>query len=301
MPDAQGMPPTGAPVPPGPEGDQVQVQVELGPDASIYPEVFRPTTTAEPAPAPPESTPEPAEASAPEPEPEVAGAAESPPDKEGETRGTRRRAAEDAYQRGMAEGRAALEREHAERQQQDQLLQTQREANTRVEQLFTDLESPDYATQDRARQGILQMYRGNRQAQALMTTTRQQVLQEMAADFARLGEIEGIDADGYASLHTAPSAAELARRAFDLGRKATKGSADEQVARLEAELVGLRGRLVGSRATPEARNGSGSHLDGFSLEQYQALSPKDAAKLSSAQIDAMTAQLAADAQRNGRS
>ena len=166
--------------------------------------------------------------------------------------------------------------------------------------MFADLEAPDYATQDRARQGILQMYRGNRQAQALMTTTRQQILQEMASDFAKLGEIEGIDADGYQSLHTAPSAADLAKRAFELGRKATKGSADEQIARLEAELQGLRGRLVGSRATPEAHNGSGSHLDGFSLEQYQALSPKDAAKLSSAQIDAMTAQLAADAQRNGR-
>ena len=285
----------GAPAPTSPEGSPPEPQVQLGPDHSIYPENLRPS--AEP-PAPPAAAPEPAEATAPEASSDVAGAEPSP--QEGETRGTRRRAAEDAYQRGLAEGRAALEREQATRQQQDQVQQTQREANQRVEQLFSELESPDYATQDRARQGILQMYRGNRQAQALMTTTRQQILQEMAIDFSRLGEIEGIDADGFSELHSAPSAAELAKRAFELGRKSVKTGTDEQIARLEAELQGLRGRLVGSRATPEPRNGSGSHLDGFSLEQYQALSPKDAAKLSPAQIDAMTAQLAADAQRNGR-
>jgi hypothetical protein len=215
---------------------------------------------------------------------------------EGETRGTRRRAADEAYQRGLTEGRATLEREQSQRTQAEQADRTQREASQRVEQLFADLESPDYATQDRARQGILQMYRGNRQAQALMTTTRQQVLAEMAADFSKLGQLEGVDADGYQSLHTAPSAAELAQRAYELGKK----SRDDQVARLEAELIGLRGRLVGSKATPEPANGAGSQLAGITFEQYQAMSPREARKLSSAQIDAITAQHFADLQRNGR-
>ena len=58
-----------------------------------------------------------------------------------------------------------------------------KDAQQRVEQLFSDLASPDYATQDRARQGILQMYGGNRQAQALMETTRQQILAQMAQEF----------------------------------------------------------------------------------------------------------------------
>src|SRR5215471_16731894 len=192
----------------------------------------------EPA-APPESdAPEPVEASAPETESDVAGAA-PPSDKDGETRGTRR-------QRG--------------------------------EQLFSDLASPDYATQDRARQGILQLYTGNRQAQALMQSTRQQILQEMAADFLNLGTDLGVDQDAYQTLHSASSAAELAKRAFDLGKK----SRDEQVARLEAELQGTRGRLVGSRATPEATNGAGApNLNGLSVDDYLAMSPKDAAKLSS--------------------
>src|SRR5215831_13429494 len=282
---------TGAPAPSSPDASP-QVDIALGPDVSLYPEHLRPGP--EPA-APPESDAlEPAEASAPPDHDEIAGAAVSPP--EGETRGTRRRAAEDAYQRGLVEGRAAIEREQAERQQQDSFRQTQREANQRVEQLFSDLASPDYATQDRARQGILQLYTGNRQAQALMQSTRQQILQEMAADFLNVGTDLGVDQEAYQTLHSAPSAAELAKRAFDLGKK----TRDEQVAKLEAELQGLRGRLVGSRATPEATNGAGApNLNGLSVDDYLAMSPKDAAKLSSAQIDAITAQLQADF-ANGR-
>jgi len=289
MPDQTPSPDTGAPAPPGPDSGP-QVDIALGPDPSIYPETLRP---AEPV-APPADAPEPAEASAPDTTPDVAGTTESP--QEGEPRGTRRQRGDDAYQRGLAEGRATLEREQAERQQQDAFRQTQREANQRVEQLFSDLASPDYATQDRARQGILQLYSGNRQAQALMQSTRQQILQEMAADFLNVGTDLGVDQEAYQTLHSAPSAAELAKRAFDLGKK----SRDEQVAKLEAELQGLRGRLVGSRATPEATNGAGApNLNGLSVDDYLAMSPKDAAKLSSAQIDAITAQLQADF-ANGR-
>ena len=285
---------TGAPAEASPEGNapaQGQVEIALGPHTDIYPESLRPAAP-EPTPAPLAQAPEPESATVSE-APEIAGP-EPPPD--GETRGTRRRAAEDAYQRGLTEGRAALEREQAQQAQANQIQQTQREATERVEQLFNELASPDYATQDRARQGILQMYSGNRQAAALMQTTRQQVLSEMAADFRTLGQLDGIDETGYQSLHTAPSAAELAKRAFDLGKKAR----DDQVARLEAEVEGLRGRLVGSKATPEPRNGSGNQLGGLSIEQYLAMSPKEAAKLSSAQIDAITAEMATEAARNGR-
>jgi len=295
MPDAPPSPATDAPAPTGPDAGP-QVEIGLGPDASIYPEHLRPATPTEHPAAPPDSeAPEPAEATAPERTPDVAGSDVSP--QEGETRGARRRAAEDAYQRGLADARATLEREQAQRQQQDQVLQTQREATQRVEQLFTELNSPDYATQDRARQGILQMYHGNRQAQALMTTTRQQILQEMAADFGKLKDVEGVSEADYQELFSSPSAADLAKRAMAIGAKAR----DEQIAKLEAELQGLRGRLVGSRATPEAHNGAGSDTNGISIEQYQALSAKDAQKLSAAQIDALTAQLASDASRNGRS
>ena len=288
-------PEPGAPAPTGPEPEP-QVAIALGPDPSIYPEHLR---APEPV-APPAEAPEPDEANAPDEPLEGAGAADTRAGdaQPGETRGTRRRAAEDAYQRGLSEGRAALEREQAQRQQQDQFQQTQREANSRVEQLFNDLSSPDYATQDRARQGILQLYQGNRQAATLMAATRQQVLQEMAADFGKLKDLDGLAQDDYQQLFEAPSAAELAKRAMVIGARGK----DEHIARLEAELQGLRGRLVGSRATPEAHNGASADLSGsISIEDYLAMSPKEARKLSSAQIDALTSQLAVAAERNGRS
>jgi hypothetical protein len=71
--------------------------------------------------------------------------------------------------------------------------------------------------------------------------------------------------------------------------------------KLEAEIEGLRGRLVGSRATPMASNGAGAIEASMTIEQYQALGPKEAAKLSSAQVDAMMRQWSQDAQRNGHS
>jgi hypothetical protein len=285
MPDAE----PGAPAPTSPDGES-QVTIALGPDQSIYPESLRPPET---TPAPPaDDAPEPDEATVSEPPPESAGTVVPP--EQGETRGTRRRAADEAYQRGLAEGQAKHEREQAERTRAQQYEQTQREATQRVDSLFQDLGSSDWATVDRARRELAQMYGGNREAQQLQQATRQQILTEMAQDFSKLRDLEGITDADYQALHSAPSAADLARRAIDLGKK----SQGDQIARLEAELQGLRGRLVGSRATPERANGS-SHSDGnVSIEEYATLSPKDARKLSPAQIDAMTAQMRADAERS---
>jgi hypothetical protein len=196
----------------------------------------------------------------------------------------------------VAEGQAKYEREQAQRAQQQQYEQTQREATQRVESLFNDLASNDWATVDRARQALGQMYGGNREAQRLQQATRQQILTEMAQDFSKLRDLEGVGENEYQNLHSAPSAADLAKRAFDLGKR----SREDQVARLEAELQGLRGRLVGSRATPERANGS-SHSDGnISIEEYATLSPKDARKIPAAQIDAMVARMREDTER-GRS
>jgi hypothetical protein len=137
------------------------------------------------------------------------------------------------------------------------------------------------------------MYRGNQQAQGLMTVTRQQILGEMAADFSKLKDLDGIAETDYQDLHTAPSAAELAKRAFTLGKRAR----DDQVSRLEAEVEGLRGRLVGSRATPEIANGPSATSSGITLEQYLAMSPKEARQLPPGVIDALTAQMATEAAR----
>lgn len=286
-------PASGAPAPPGPEGGlSPQVEIALGPNLDIYPEDLR---SSDP-PAPPASeAPEPDEATAPESD-DVAGAAESPPP--GETRGTRRRAAEDAYQRGLAEGRTAYEREQQQVAAQQQQAQIQREAVERVENLFVQARSPDNTVRQQAWNTILTMYDGNRQAQALMSTTRQQILADLARDFSSVRDLDGFTDADYQELHNAPNPTELVKRAFDLGKRAR----DEHVAKIEAENQGLRGRLVGSRATPEAHNGQSADMSGgISIDEYLAMSPKDARKLSSAQIDALTAELAQAAERNGRS
>jgi hypothetical protein len=275
-----------APAPSGPE--EPQVEIALGPDQTIYPEeLVRPAPSAPP------------DAEAPESDEAVSSAAPDVPSGDaGPERGSRRRGADEAYQRGLLEGRQRYEQEQQNQAARAAIEQQQLEATQRVEQLFSAAESPDYGTRQQAWQQILNMYRGNRQAQALTTATRQQILQEMAVDFGTVKDLDGLDEQGYQALHQAPSAAELAKRAYDLGKK----SRDEHVARLEAELAGLRGRLVGSRATPEAQNGGAADLSApVSIEEYLAMSPKEAKKLSSAQIDALTAQLAAAAGRNGRS
>lgn len=273
---------TEAPASPGPE--EPQVQIELGPHADIYESVLPPEAPAPPeaealdsveAPLPPETTPD-----------------------AGPERGSRRQVGEEAYQRGLLEGRQRYENEVRNEQARLAFEQQQAQATQRVEQLFQAAESPNLNIRQQAWQQILDMYRGNRQAQALTSATRQQILQEMAADFGTLKDIDGIGEAEYPQLHNAPSAADLARRAFDLGKK----SQADHVARLEAELAGLRGRLVGSRATPEASNGGASDISApISIEEYIAMSPKEAKKLSPAQIDALTQQLAAAAGRNGRS
>jgi len=268
-----------APAPSGPE--EPQVEIALGPDQEIYPDTLRSAPSAPP------------DVEAPESDEAATGAV---PDQPG--RPSRRRGADEAYQRGLVEGRQRYEQEQQGQAARAAYERQQFEATQRVEQLFAAAESTDYGTRQQAWQQILSMYRGNQQAQALSLATRQQILQEMAQDFGTVKDLDGLDEQGYQALHQAPSAAELAKRAYDLGRRSNA----DKVAQLEAELQGLRGRLVGSRATPEASNGGASDISApVSLQEYLAMTPKEARKLSSAQIDALTQQLAAAAGRNGRS
>jgi hypothetical protein len=177
-----------------------------------------------------------------------------------------------------------------------QAEQTSRAATQRVEQLFRGLESPDPNAQAQARNGILELYRGNQQASALQTSTRQAILGQIAADFLQLRGANGIDDQAYEQLHTAADPAELARRAIGLGRK----QRDDEVAKLEAELTQLRGKLVGRTASPAPANGiAGS--GGLTWDAYISMSPQDARKLTPRQIDEVVAAHARElqAQTNG--
>lgn len=273
-----------------------QVTIALGPDLGIYPDELRPAEPAQPETRAPEVD----SPAAPPLELADAGPAPDASPQQGETppQGSRQQRGQEAYERGLAEGRAAAERERVLAEAARTATETQRAATQRVELLFAGLESPDPNVQTQARDGILQLYRGNQQASALQMSTRQAILGQLAADFLKLKDAQGITDEDYQQLHTAADPAELARRAIALGEK----KREEQVAKLEAELLGLRGRLVGSRATPEAMNGQSAEMSGsVSPDEYAAMSAKDARKLTSAQIDAMTRQMQALAERNGRS
>jgi hypothetical protein len=174
--------------------------------------------------------------------------------------------------------------------------ETARAATQRVEQLFQGLESPDPRVQAQAQKGILDLYRGNQQATALQTSTRQVILGQIAADFLRLRGSDGIDDQTYEQLHTAPDPAELAKRAIAIGRK----QRDDDVAKLEAELTQLRGKLVGRTASPSPANGIASS-GGLTWDAYLSMSPSEARKLTPRQIDEVVAAHARElqAQTNG--
>src|SRR5262245_20440797 len=123
-------PPSVDPAAPATPAPADQVSIQLGPDLALYAPELRPAETppAAPAPAPEAAPPEPSE-------PPEAAAGSAPPPEQPQAQGSRRRANEDAYQRGLAEGRAALQREQETQQQASLMQQTQQEANQRVEKL----------------------------------------------------------------------------------------------------------------------------------------------------------------------
>lgn len=248
--------------------------IELGPSVDVYPDAIRPKPS-EPAVEAQES----GEPAASEPQSGDAGA-------QSESEGTRRQRGEDAYQRGVRETREAIERERREQDEREKAAREQREAQERIDKLFADLDSSDYGVQDAARQQLLKIRADNQQTGKLEQSIRSQIVQQMAADFGKLQGIEGIGDDGYKKLHGAKDAAELAKSAFELGKKAR----DEEIAGLQAELAAARGRAVGQAAAPEHANGHANGNGRLTWDAYRAMSAKEARKLTAAQIDAVTAE-----------
>lgn len=272
------------------------VSIELGPDASLYPEHLRP--------AEPPTTDQPAQGSeqaegAPPPT-EDAGASEPP--KDGDQKGSRRQRGEEAYQRGLREGREAAERERTERESAETRQKATADEQARIRQLFRDLRSPDYDTRTKAGEELSGLVDTHELNQSIEVRTRNQVLAEIGEQFKALGQVEGIGEDGHAALLKAASPAEFAKTAFDLGQKHAKTQADERIAELEAQLEAERGRRAATSLSPERSNGSNGAGARLTLEQYQRMTPKQIrdAGITSADIDAMTAELVAEAERARR-
>ena len=259
---------------------------ELGPNADIYPESVR---TPPPSPNPPAETSDDDDTDATEPAAVVEQPSDAGSESQTETRGARRKAADAAYQRGLAEGREALVREQAETYQRQSAERVQQEANQRVQSLMDGLRSPDLQVRDRSGRELASIFDSNRAGQAALEAARQEIVREMAADFGSVKNLAGIDDSAIAAMLQAPTAAAMATVVHQAASKA----AAERITALEAELQATRARLVGSAATPERANGAGQ-IGSHSLQDMQRLPPKEWQQLPKAQYDAAVAAYLAD-------
>lgn len=278
---------TQAAVPTAPEAPAEEtVSIELGPDTQLYPERLLPVAAPPTEPPAPESD----DAGAPEPAAPDAG-----PDKQG----SRRAKGEDAYQRGLREGEERARQLVDERRQSEAVEKAQRDWQAHIDKLYTDLESPDYDTRENAGKELSTIVKNNRLQAAFEVRGRNAALQEIVDSFKSVKDIEGIGEDGLTELWASPNPGELAKKAFTLGQKQAKAAADERIAELEAKLTEANGKRVGSSLTPERSNGSSAGSLKLSLDQYQRMSARDLRKagITSADIDAMTAEMQAEAAR----
>ena len=277
------------------------VSIELGPDTNLYPEGIRPAETPPPA-------QESEQAAAPPSPPEDAGSEEAP--KEGEPKGSRRQKGEDAYQRGLREGREAAEKARTERETGEAREKATADEQARIRQLFRDLRSPEYDTRTKAGDEIsnyedLGFCRKGEGAQ-FVSEGRSALGGDMPVNTSgglkSFGQLEGVGDEGHQSLLAAKTPTEFAETAFKLGQKHAKSQADEKIAELEAQLEAERGKHAARSLSPERSNGSNGAGARLTLEQYQRMSPAEVRKagITSVDIDLMTAELMQEAERARR-
>lgn len=203
--------------------------------------------------APADTTPDAAEPTATTsaettPAPEDAG---EPPD---EPKGTRRQRGEEAYQRGLDEGRKLAE---AERKAAEDAARAERTAREERESLLSLAQRARAGEWDAVEQlaalteGRVQATDTQQKELALFVEAEKRVFSKIAQDFASLKGHDGIDEDGFKSLLEAPSVAEYGARAFALGSK----SRDAEVTTLTARVRELEGKLSGKAPSPLAANG----------------------------------------------
>lgn len=269
-----------------------QVTIELGPDTKLYPERMVQTEPTIPEPAAPESE----EAGTSE-----ASEADAGPSQEPQT-GSRRQKGEDAYQRGLREGRENAARERDEAQARQAREQAQQQEQQRIRQLYRDLKSNDYDTRERASQALGDLADMTELQATHRMAGRSEVLAEMGQSINAIKDLEGMDEDGFKEIWNSKTPADAVKVAFARGQKLAKTQADERIAELEAQLEAANGRGAARSLTPDRQNGSSGKGPGLTLEQYQRMSPRQikAAGITSADIDAMVAEMQAEAQRNGR-
>lgn len=281
-------PPEGTPA----EPVEAQVQIELGPH-DIYPE--SPAAPEPPSePADDDEAPEPEGEAAPPTQPSDAGVrTDSPQQGETQPKRSRRERGEEAYQRGLSEGRAAAQQDLQRQQQQQLFQQAQQQAGEQIQQLFQQLSAPTFQAREEAGKKLAAIHQQTLQGNQALELARQQVHQQMAADFATVKDLDGATEDDLRDLFNSASMSDFARKVHTIGRRGEQ-QLQARITKLEAELQAARAHAVGARATPEAANGNG-RIGSVSMHDLQSLSLKEIRKLEGTpEYDRMVAQHLAD-------
>jgi hypothetical protein len=118
------------------------------------------------------------------------------------------------------------------------------------------------------------MYQSKQSGNQALELARQQVHQQMAADFATVKDLDGATEADMQDLLQASSMSDFAKKVHTIGRRAL----EDRITKLEAELQAARAHAVGARATPEAANGAG-RIGQFAMHDLQGMSLKEIRKL----------------------
>lgn len=265
-----------------------QVQIELGPH-DIYPAPTEPVVEPE---SEDDDAPEPDDAAPTPPASLDAGVPleAQPQPGQPQSRRSRRQAGEEAYQRGLSEGRVKAQQEWQQQQHARLVEQTQREANERIQGLFNQLTAPTFQQREEAGKALASMYQSTQSGNQALELARQQVHQQMAADFATVKDLDGATDADMQELLKASSMSDFAKKVHTIGRRAL----EDRITKLEAELQAARTHAVGARATPEAANGAG-RIGQFAMHDLQGMGLKEARKLEGTpEYDRMVQQHLAD-------
>jgi hypothetical protein len=185
----------------------------------------------------------------------AAPAPAEPSDKPDDPKGTRRQKGEEAYQRGLDEGRKQAEAERAAQAEAEAAERTQREQRESLLTLIKAAKDGDYdATVKLAEleEGRLTATDAQARELQLFRAAEEKVFTSIARDFASLKGHAGIDEDGFKTLLEAPSVAEYGKRAFALGQQ----SQASEITTLQTRVRELEGKLAGRTPSPLGANGT---------------------------------------------
>ena len=189
-----------------------------------------------------------------------------------------RQAGKEAYERGLREGREAAQREVEHRLAEQQATERVTSQQREFEALLQKAQTGDLAATDQ----VISLLSSHRATQAALLQGRNALLTEMGAEMTQsISQLDGADADARTALMQAPSVTEFGKRAFDHGRRIEKAAWEPEIAKRDATIEELRGKLAARSPSPESANGlrtggattfDGTWESAFALARAQAAS-----------------------------